>query len=74
MLADTGPLVGITDRNDTHHAVCQSILRKLREPLETTWPCFTEAMYLLGKADGTRSFAAQRQHGATGRCPTAWTR
>ena len=58
MLTDTGPLVGITDRNDKHHALCQSILQKLREPLETTWPCFTEAMYLLGEADGARGQAA----------------
>lgn len=53
MLTDTGPLVALLDADDNHHAVCLSASRALpAAPLLTTWPCFTEAMYLLGEAGG----------------------
>jgi uncharacterized protein len=49
MLTDTGPLVALLDADDPYHAACVVALTGLPpEPLETTWPCFTEAMYLLG--------------------------
>jgi uncharacterized protein len=54
-LCDTGPLVALVDRNDTHHTTCAEALPSLRGPLVTTWPCFTEAMYLLWRADGLRA-------------------
>lgn len=55
MLTDAGPLLAILDRGDTHHATCMAAARFLgRTPLLTTWPCFTEAMYLLGRTGGYR--------------------
>ncbi len=52
MLIDTGPLVALVDKNDTHHAVCTAFYRTLRRPMITTWPCLTETTYLLNKAGG----------------------
>ena len=52
-LVDAGPLVALLDRRDPDHARCQETAASLpAEPLRTTWPCWTEAMYLLGKTGG----------------------
>ena len=51
-LTDTGPLVGIIDRDDKHHTACTAELPRLAAPMVTPWPCFTEAMYLLGASLG----------------------
>ena len=52
MLTDTTPLVALIDPRDPAHARCTAAVSALREPLETTWPCFTEAAYLLDKSGG----------------------
>ena len=53
ILVDTGPLVALIDQDDQHHQRCVATLPALPGPaLLTTWPCFTEAMYLLGRAGG----------------------
>lgn len=53
ILTDTGPLVALLDTDDANHNVCLSIAQRLpAQPLLTTWPCFTEAMYLLGAVGG----------------------
>ena len=51
-LTDTGPLVGIIDEDDKHHAACAAELPRLDAPMVTPWLCFTEAMYLLGESLG----------------------
>lgn len=56
ILRDTGPLVALIDRDDPHHRSCVAALELLpAEAFLTTWPCFTEAMYLLGRAGGLRA-------------------
>lgn len=52
-LTDTGPLLALLDKDDPNHAVCIAAARRLPAgPLATTWPCFIEAMYLLGEVGG----------------------
>jgi len=52
-LTDTGPLVALVNRNDPNHFICVAAARQLPAgPLVTTWPSFTEAMYLLHRAGG----------------------
>lgn len=52
ILADAGPLVALIDRGEPEHVRCRKALTRLQGPLLTTWPAFTEAMYLLGDAAG----------------------
>ena len=53
ILTDTGPLVALINRNDPDHVACVNIVKRLpAELLVTTWPCFTEAMYLLFRGSG----------------------
>jgi hypothetical protein len=53
ILTDTGPFVALINRNDPNHAACLAATKALPGgPLLTTWPCFTEAMYLLAHAGG----------------------
>ena len=53
-LTDAGPLVALLDKNDIRHVLCRAFLPRLSPPMRTTWPCFTEAMYLLGQTTGHR--------------------
>lgn len=52
ILTDAGPLVALVDRGEPDHEQCVDTLAKLRGPMLTTWPAFTEAMYLLGDVAG----------------------
>ncbi len=52
ILSDAGPLVALLDRGEPDHVRCRQALARLHAPLLTTWPAFTEAMYLLGEAGG----------------------
>jgi predicted nucleic acid-binding protein len=52
-LTDAGPLIALIDADEVDHQTCVLALRALTLPLVTTWPAFTEAMYLLGRAGGT---------------------
>lgn len=49
MLTDAGPLVALFDRNDADHQRCTNVTRHSRRVMISTWPVFTEAMYLLGR-------------------------
>lgn len=52
-LGDTGPLVALIVESDPHHGRCVAAARDLpAAPLVTTWPCWAEAMYLVGRAGG----------------------
>jgi predicted nucleic acid-binding protein len=51
-LTDAGPLIALIDADEPDHERCRRALDQLRLPLLTTWPAFTEAMYLLGRAAG----------------------
>jgi uncharacterized protein len=48
VLADAGPLVAVVDESDGDHQRCVSVLKHLSDPMVTTWPVLTEALYLLG--------------------------
>lgn len=52
ILTDAGPLIALIDRGEERHGMCVAALKELRPPMITTWPAFTEAMYLLGDAGG----------------------
>jgi len=53
ILTDAGPLVAILDRRDPYHERCALAAPSFGdEPLLTTTPCFSEAMYMLGEAGG----------------------
>jgi uncharacterized protein len=52
-LVDAGPLVALIDKGQGEiHKQCVERQKELSAPLLTTWPCFTEAMYLLGRIGG----------------------
>ena len=51
-LTDAGPLIAIIDADEPDHEACLKALDHLALPLVTTWPAFTVAMYLLGRAGG----------------------
>ncbi len=50
--------IAILDRGETYHRACVDCLAELTGPMLTTWPAFTEAMYLLGEAGGWFAQAA----------------
>lgn len=51
-LTDAGPLIALIDAGEPDHERCKALLAEIQLPLLTTWPAFTEAMYLLGRAAG----------------------
>lgn len=54
-LCDAGPLVAMVDHRDVHHERCVDALNAMPDgEMVTTWPCLTEAMYLVGRAAGAR--------------------
>lgn len=66
-LTDAGPLIAIIDADEPDHTACLEALDQLALPLVTTWPAFTEAMYLLAKAGGIRGQGALWRLVQTGR-------
>lgn len=54
MLTDAGPILAILDRGDQFHRACMEAANAIKGPMITTWPCFGEAMYMLGRNGGYR--------------------
>jgi predicted nucleic acid-binding protein len=52
MLIDAGPLVSLCDRKQPTHSKCQAVLQATSVPSISTWACFVEAMYLVGRIGG----------------------
>jgi predicted nucleic acid-binding protein len=53
ILLDAGPMIAFIDRSDSQHQRCLETLRQLaNQSMLTTWPCFTEAMFLLRRNGG----------------------
>ena len=68
ILTDTGPLVALVNKNDPNHGRSLDATKRLpAEPLVTTWPCFTEAMYLVFQAGGYPAQAELWRWRTTGR-------
>ena len=55
ILVDAGPLIALIDRGEPDHERCVETLSRLTAPMVTTWPAWTEAMYLLGGAGGWKA-------------------
>jgi len=51
-LTDAGALVALVDKNQPQNARCRGHVCRLSLPLITTWPAFTEAMYLVYQIGG----------------------
>lgn len=51
-LTDAEPLIALIDADEPDHARCREALKLIRLPLLSTWPAFTEAIYLFGRAGG----------------------
>jgi uncharacterized protein len=57
-LVDAGPLIALIVSREPDHERCVEALRSVDLPLLTTWPAFTEAMYLVGRHGGWTAQAA----------------
>ena len=51
-LTDAGALVALVDKNQPQNPRCRATFVTLPLPLITTWPAFTEAMYLVYQIGG----------------------
>lgn len=51
-LCDASALVALLDQDERRHGDCVAFVKTLRGLLLTTWPAFTEAMYLLRRNKG----------------------
>ena len=52
ILCDANVLIALINHKDQDHQRCKATLRRVPLPLVSTWPCVTEAMYLLHKYGG----------------------
>jgi uncharacterized protein len=70
-ITDAGPLIALIDADEADHHRCVEALGRLPLPLVTTWPAFTEAMYLLSRAGGAAGRRALWKLVLTGRLEVA---
>lgn len=66
ILADTGFLYALLDKDDVWHARAVAASRALREKWITTWPVLTEAVHLITRWLGVAPAAALMQEVAAG--------
>jgi predicted nucleic acid-binding protein len=66
-LTDAGALVALLDADETDHEACVAVLLAIELPMVTTWPAFTEAMYLLDTPRKRRARDALWSLAETGR-------
>jgi uncharacterized protein len=67
MLADASGLVAVLDRQEPDHEACLAAIEDSEKALLTTWPAFTEAVYLLHRRAGWLGVEALWKLGARGR-------
>lgn len=61
ILIDAGPLCAIANPREVRHSDCAEAVQTLPLPLITTWPCFTEAMYLAGSEKRGGTLTSQKR-------------
>jgi predicted nucleic acid-binding protein len=67
ILIDTGPLVALVDqRSAEFHKQVGALVQSLPPSLMTTWPCLTEALYLLSQLSGWMGQARLRTYLTSG--------
>jgi predicted nucleic acid-binding protein len=52
ILTDTGPLVALSDEQDSYRSRVEAAFAAMNEPMLTTQACVTEGMYLLYRSGG----------------------
>ena len=64
VLVDTGPIVALLDRRDTHHEWAKKELANLQQPLLTCEAVISETFFLLGTVrGGVEAFCGLLKHG-----------
>ncbi len=63
ILADASYIIAIISEDDRDHERCMITAAKIHSPLLTTWPCITEAMYLLRTAPFQEKLRQQIERG-----------
>jgi predicted nucleic acid-binding protein len=63
ILCDTGVIVGVILADDSYHKQSVDAVASLRNQLVTTWPCITEAMYLVGTGQGQEALQGMIESG-----------
>ncbi len=63
ILCDTGIIVGLILSDDDYHQASVESVSNLRVQLVTTWPCITEAMYLVGTGNGQEALRSMIETG-----------
>ncbi len=61
ILSDTSVIVAAINTADANNRLCFETLKTVRTQIITTWPCVTEAMYLLGARIGWEGQEKLRQ-------------
>ena len=61
ILSDTSVIVAVINTVDANNRLCFETLKTVRTQIVTTWPCITEAMYLLGARIGWEGQEKLRQ-------------